>query len=64
MTPNKQHKDVSEAITDSKRKSRIGHWVQVAVCILSFGFIFPHAFTEDMDIAQHEADKDPRVKKQ
>jgi len=63
MTQNKQHKDAIPATTGSTRKSRIGHWVRVAVCILSCGFIFPHAFTEDMGIAQYEADKDPKVMK-
>jgi hypothetical protein len=64
MTQNKQHKDASPATTDSKRKSRIGHWVRVAVMFLSGGFIFPHAMTEDEDIAKYDADKDAKVKKQ
>ncbi len=46
------------------RKSRVGHWVRVAVSILSFGFIFPHSFTEDDDIAKYDVDKDAKVKKQ
>jgi hypothetical protein len=64
MTQNKQHKDASPATTDSKPKSRIGHWMRVVVSILSFGFIFPHSFTEDDDIAKYDADKDAKVKKQ
>jgi hypothetical protein len=44
--------------------SRLGHWVRVAVMFLSGGFIFPHAMTEDMDVAKHDADKDAKVKKQ
>jgi hypothetical protein len=48
----------------SKRKSRLGHWVRVVVMFLSFGFIFPHAMTEDMDVAKHDSDKDTKVKKQ
>jgi len=64
MTQNKQPKNAVPTTTGSKQKCRIGHWVRVTVCILSFGFIFPHAFTEDMDVTQHEAEKDPRVKKQ
>jgi len=47
----------------SKRKSRFWHWVRVAIMFLSFGFIFPHAMTEDEDIAKYEADKDAKVKK-
>jgi hypothetical protein len=31
---------------------------------LSFGFIFPHAMTEDEDIAKYDADKGAKVKKQ
>jgi hypothetical protein len=31
---------------------------------LSFGFIFPHAMTEDEDAAKYDADKDAKVKKQ
>jgi hypothetical protein len=44
--------------------SRLLHWVRVAVMVLSGGFIFPHAMTENMDIAKHDADKDAKVKKQ
>jgi len=42
---------------------RFLHWVRVAVMFLSGGFIFPHALTEDMDIAKHDADKDAKVAK-
>ncbi len=50
----------------SKRKSRLGHWLRVVVMFLSFGFIFPHAMTEDedADIARHGAGKDAKVKRQ
>ena len=50
----------------SKRKSRLGHWMRIVVMFLSFGLIFPHAMTEDEDtgIAKHGADKDAKVKKQ
>jgi hypothetical protein len=64
MAQNKQQNDASPAMSDSKPKSRIGHWVRVAVMFLSGGFIFPHAFTEDDDIAKYDADKDPKVKKE
>ena len=43
MTLNSQRKDASPATTPG----RIGHWVRVVVMFLSFGFIFPHAMTED-----------------
>ena len=59
---NKQDKDTSPATTDSTSKSRLGHWVRIVVSLLSFGFIFPHAMTEDDDIAKNHADKDARVK--
>jgi hypothetical protein len=64
MAQNKQQNDASPAMSDSKRNSRIGHWVRVAVMFLSGGFIFPHALTEDDDIAKYDADKDPKGKKQ
>ena len=48
----------------STRKSRLGHWVRVAVMFLSGGFIFPHAMTEDDEIAKYDADKNAKVKKQ
>ena len=51
------------ATADSKPKSRMGRWVRVAVMFLSGGFIFPHAMTEDEDIAKYDADKDAKVKK-
>ena len=63
MTLTKQSKDANPATTDSTL-SRVGHWVRVAVMFLSFGFIFPHAMTEDDNITKHGADKDPSVKKQ
>jgi hypothetical protein len=46
------------------RKIRLGHWARVAVMFLSGGFIFPHAMTEDEDIAKYDADKGAKVKKQ
>jgi hypothetical protein len=50
MTENKQRKDVSPAAIRSKAKSSIGHWLRVTVSILTFGFVFPHSFTEKDDI--------------
>ena len=35
------------------RKSKLGHWMRVAVMFLSGGFIFPHALTEDDGIAKN-----------
>ena len=35
----------------SRRKLRLAHWLRVVVMFLSGGFIFPHAMTEDDDIA-------------
>jgi hypothetical protein len=66
MAQSKQYKEDSPAKTDSKRKSRIGHWVRVAVMFLSGGFIFPNVMTEDEDrqIAKYDIDKDTQVKKQ
>jgi hypothetical protein len=45
-------------------KNKFGHLVRVAVMFLSFGFVFPHAMTEDENIAKFGADKNPNVKKQ
>jgi hypothetical protein len=39
-----------QATTDCARKSSIGHWGRVAVMILSGGFIYPHAMTDNDDI--------------
>ncbi len=64
MTQNKKYKDTNPAKIGSMRKSRLGHWVRVAVMFLSGGFIFPHAMTEDMTVAKYDADKDAKVKKQ
>ena len=49
MDQSKQVKDVSPETTASMGKSglsKFGHWVRVAVMILSGGFIFPHAMTD------------------
>lgn len=67
MTQSKQNEDVSPATTDSMGKSglsRLGHWMRVVGMILSGGFIFPHALTEDMDNAKNGADTDANVKKE
>jgi hypothetical protein len=53
MTPSKQ----------STPKSMFGHWVRVAVMFLSFGFIFPHAMTEDDYTTKGSADKAPGLQK-
>jgi hypothetical protein len=36
-----------QATSDLTRKSSIGHWVRVAVMLLSGGFIYPHVMTEN-----------------
>jgi hypothetical protein len=46
----------------AKRKSRIGHWMRVIVMFLSGGFIFPHALTEEEDIANKNASKEVKPK--
>ena len=46
MTPSGQSKNSNPARKDPSL-SRIGHWIRVIVMFLSFGFIFPHAMTED-----------------
>jgi hypothetical protein len=33
--------------SDLAHKSSIGHWVRVAVMLLSGGFIYPHVMTEN-----------------
>ncbi len=64
MTQTQQNKNAGSPTIDSKRESRLGHWVRVVVMFLSWGFIFPHAMTEDEDIAKVHPDKDASVKKQ
>ncbi len=34
---------------ESRPKKGVGYWMRVAVMFLSFGFVFPHVLTEDMD---------------
>ncbi len=29
--------------------NKLFHWIRVVIMFLSFGFIFPHAMTEDSD---------------
>ncbi len=50
MAQGKQAVIASAATTGSKPKSRVGHWIRITVSIISFGFIFPHSFTEDEDL--------------
>lgn len=64
MTKSKQDKVASPATTDSTIKSRIGHWVRVAVMCLSGGFIFPNAITENDDIVKHDVVKEANTEKQ
>lgn len=62
MTENKQDKEAARETTRSKGQ-KIGHWVRIAVCLLSGGFIFPHAFTEyDEDARKDSAEKTTRVR--
>ncbi|MCX5841972.1 MAG: hypothetical protein NTY16_11105 [Deltaproteobacteria bacterium] len=58
MTKSNQDKVASPATTKSTRMNRIGHWGRIVVMILSGGFIFPHAMTEDDDIVKQDADKE------
>ncbi len=49
MAQGKQAVITGAVTTGEKPNSRIGHWVRIIVSIISFGFIFPHSFTEDDD---------------
>jgi hypothetical protein len=66
MTQSKQYKGASPATTDTKRKSKLGHWMRVVAMFLSLGFIFPNALSEDedMDVAKYDTAKDAQLKKQ
>jgi len=50
-----------KVLTDKSRPSRFGHWVRVMVMFLSFGFIFPHAMTENTEITEQIADQKSRA---
>ncbi len=52
MNPNEQNADTHPAAGDSSGKGRFWHWVRIGVSLLSFGLIFPHAMTEDMEDAK------------
>jgi hypothetical protein len=52
MNQSQENKDASPAKSDSRLTSRFGHWLRVTLMVLSFGFIFPNALTEDEDIAK------------
>ena len=39
-------------MTDPATKGPLGHILRVAVCLLTFGFIFPHALMENEDAAK------------
>ena len=62
MTQNTKHENASGATTHSKRK-KLGHWIRITVSVLSGGFVFPHAFTEDdEDTTKHYSDKGTKIK--
>ncbi len=46
------------------RKSQFGHWARITVSILTGCFIFPHAFTENDEVAGTGADKKVQIEKQ
>lgn len=62
MTLSKQSKDGDLGAKDSTT-GRVGHWVRVAVMFLSFGFIFPHAMTEDDNMTLCSTEKDANLEK-
>ena len=39
---------------------RLGHWSRMAICLLTIGFVYPGAFTEEVNLAElqrkHEGD--------
>ncbi len=45
-------------------KGKFGHWARITLGILSGGFIFPHAFTENDEVAEQGADKNAKVREQ
>ncbi len=46
------------------RKGKFGHWSRITVSILTGCFIFPHAFTENDEVAGTGADKKVQIEKQ
>lgn len=47
----------SKTSKGNSSRHRFGHWVRVVVMFLSFGFIFPHAMTEDVDTTRQTTDQ-------
>lgn len=39
-------------MTEPATKGRLAHIVRVTVCLLSMGFVFPHALMENIDLAK------------
>jgi len=46
------------------RKSKFGHWARIVVSILSGCFIFPHAFTENDEVAEQGPNRNAEIRKQ
>lgn len=43
-------------------KGKFGHWARITVSILSGCFIFPHALTENDEVARRGGDKNAKVR--
>jgi len=47
-------KNDSSTVSKSAATERLERWVRRLLCLLSFGFIYPLAWAEDVDIAKYE----------
>ena len=36
--------------TDTAVTNTAGHWIRMIICFCSFGFVYPNAFVEGMDL--------------
>ena len=46
------------------RKSKFGHWSRITVSILTGCFVFPHAFTENDEVAGNGVNRNAQTEKQ
>ena len=50
-------------MSDLFTRERLGHLLRVAICLMSFGFVFPYALMENIDAAKLAAEEQLKAAK-
>jgi hypothetical protein len=51
----------SASIAAVDTTNTLGHWIRMIICFCSFGFVYPNAFVEGMDLTAIQGEYERRL---